>query len=272
MKSFTVILVLFCLSCGADNDGPVKTTEKVTKESAAKQGSADSAVDHCATEGWYGDGECDLFCLEKDVQDCGVDNLAENFCEESCSKRDDPSGWCSDEECVQYCKDNQATWDTPTEKAFQACATEDPLCFITIDQCVDSRKAADTVCEESCSKRDDPSGWCSDEECVQYCKDNQATWDVPTEQAFQACATEDPLCFITIDQCVDSRKIESFCEESCSKRDDPSGWCSDEECIQYCRDNKSSWDVPTEKAFHVCATEDPLCFITIEQCIDSRKE
>ena len=44
----------------------------MTKEEARRNGGkGDNGVDWCALFGWYGDGICDDFCPEPDVQDCG---------------------------------------------------------------------------------------------------------------------------------------------------------------------------------------------------------
>ena len=52
---------------GDDGDDPA-----VTKDQArGSGGKGDNGVDWCERFGWYGDGECDDFCPEPDVEDCG---------------------------------------------------------------------------------------------------------------------------------------------------------------------------------------------------------
>lgn len=61
------------LSCASEDAGEA-TADKETIASEANVGKADWSFDPCTRNGWYGDGECDWFCPQKDT-DCGPATL-----------------------------------------------------------------------------------------------------------------------------------------------------------------------------------------------------
>ena len=69
----TILFALPALSlaaCSNSVSGP-----GVTKDEARALGGVDAnGNDICATEGWYGDGVCDDFCVQPDTKDCPVTN------------------------------------------------------------------------------------------------------------------------------------------------------------------------------------------------------
>ncbi len=207
MKPLITIVVLFCFSCGADLNTPTEVesnpSTQLSKADLIKQGSkADHAVDYCAINGWYGDGVCDAFCLHEDAQDCGSAEVKAE-CAQRCSIRSSVS-CVFDDECLSTCEDGIASWNTQQKDDFQFCLGR-PLCFDTLSNCLGDA-VEEAFCKDACSNRDNQFGWCSDRECVQYCKTNSRTWDNRTEEAFLTCATEDPLCYQTIEDCVSSEK------------------------------------------------------------------
>src|SRR6516225_1927661 len=69
MKPIRIAAALVLAACSSVPDSPV------SKESirALSQGKADrTSRDYCAEYGWYGDGECDDFCPQRDP-DCATD-------------------------------------------------------------------------------------------------------------------------------------------------------------------------------------------------------
>lgn len=66
------LLPLTLLGCGATVSGD-GGDERITKDEARAIGGIDADGDDvCASEGWYGDGECDDFCVESDRLDCDM--------------------------------------------------------------------------------------------------------------------------------------------------------------------------------------------------------
>ncbi len=75
MKKTYASFATLCLlsACTAEtSDG---TTADGDKSAFAAAGKADGARDWCGYYGWYGDGECDTFCLDRD-SDCATDARA----------------------------------------------------------------------------------------------------------------------------------------------------------------------------------------------------
>ncbi|MEZ4254305.1 MAG: Kazal-type serine protease inhibitor family protein [Polyangiales bacterium] len=64
------LLSLLAWGAGCTSDGAADA--QLTKaEASAQQGKSDAGVDYCDEFGWYGDGECDDFCVSPDP-DCGA--------------------------------------------------------------------------------------------------------------------------------------------------------------------------------------------------------
>lgn len=84
MKQCAAFLIMaLALGCGSEAADEAKTAGQPapytpeTKEQAANDqeiGKADWSLDPCEWNGWYGDGECDWFCVKADV-DCAVPTL-----------------------------------------------------------------------------------------------------------------------------------------------------------------------------------------------------
>ena len=67
-RSMLVLGMLVAIGCGGDT-GPTPLT-KAEAHALWADGKADQ-VDLCADTGWYGDGECDVFCGQPDP-DCAT--------------------------------------------------------------------------------------------------------------------------------------------------------------------------------------------------------
>lgn len=192
MKRSVLLLIIFCWSCGSDFVETKEASTAVDKSDYSQKGKADSNVDYCAVFGWYGDGECDTFCQNEDVQDCRENTQ----CEDLCADRADNSCF-DDERCVAACEENS---DAAVED-IRACLGQ-PICYQTLGSCVANRTDI-AFCEDACSEqRDNPNGWCGFDVCVQFCRENHNTWDSTTEATFYTCATEDPVCYSTWDNCM----------------------------------------------------------------------
>lgn len=67
------VLPLTLLACNSTVSGGDGGDDGMTKDEARAIGGVDpEGRDVCASEGWYGDGECDDFCVETDRLDCGI--------------------------------------------------------------------------------------------------------------------------------------------------------------------------------------------------------
>lgn len=142
-------LVLLVVGCsggqttgGGDSEGSV--TDQLKKAAAeARAGSTPPSEDVCASEGWYGDGQCDTFCQDADSRDCTPDGdgfMCALFVEEA-------NGFCS-------------------RRAYDPCISQDPDCSRLADPddfiCPAIGYVPDGVC------KDDPSNPCvylSDPDC-----------------------------------------------------------------------------------------------------------
>lgn len=79
------ISLVFAASCGDDAEPAVQEEEvseeiPETKDEAAtltNQGKGDFSLDICKARDWYGDGECDWYCLRRD-EDCNADPIFED--------------------------------------------------------------------------------------------------------------------------------------------------------------------------------------------------
>ncbi len=70
-------LALVVAGCGADGEPAAESAAPGSKEEVARaevDGKADWSFDICERRGWYGDGECDWFCLRRDP-DCSEEPL-----------------------------------------------------------------------------------------------------------------------------------------------------------------------------------------------------
>lgn len=73
MSRWLWTLGLLCVACGDDggsgDDEPAGPADKEQAAEATEYGKADWSFDVCERNGWYGDAECDWYCLKKDP-DC----------------------------------------------------------------------------------------------------------------------------------------------------------------------------------------------------------
>lgn len=74
MKTFALPTSLFALllaACSSSTEpSDSQSGAAMSKDDARAAGKADQGTDYCEEFGWYGDGECDDFCLQPDP-DCG---------------------------------------------------------------------------------------------------------------------------------------------------------------------------------------------------------
>ena len=96
MKPLALLLSLVALGCAAED-----SSNDISKDEArARVGKGDVALDYCEWLGWYGDGECDDFCLEPDP-DCGTSGDQYCYADEHCG----PDERCNaDEVCLSPCE------------------------------------------------------------------------------------------------------------------------------------------------------------------------
>jgi len=196
-------IILFSFSCTDLNEQTANSDLEFSKADIAKKNTkADSVVDYCQRFGWYGDGECDTFCLHEDVLDCRPE--AEVECAALCQNRE--NNLCVTKlACEDKCRNEIDNWSDDQVEGFAECLGH-PLCYRTVDQCMRTHSTVG-FCEDACSEQEDNQfGWCGATECVQYCWDNIDSWDKPTEQAFLLCANENPLCYQTMENCISYQK------------------------------------------------------------------
>lgn len=62
---------------------------------------------------------------------------------------------------------------------------------------------------------------------------------------------------------------EPECSEGCIREEE--GWCFEaEECTAYCNENTDRWSDGDREAFNACVATDPLCFTSIEDCMQEQ--
>jgi hypothetical protein len=153
-------LVLLSLAAGCGSSGTGSThddTAQLKRDAAEQLMRHPEGPDLCQTHGWYGDGECDEFCPEDDL-DCGI------ACATSTSASD---GQCD---------------------ARDPCAPfNDPDCQDQVD-CSEPPSASDGRCD-----RDDPCAAFRDPDCVVSCPGITLPADLLCS-ATRACAGKDPDC------------------------------------------------------------------------------
>ncbi|MDF3067716.1 MAG: Kazal-type serine protease inhibitor domain protein [Polyangiaceae bacterium] len=142
-------LLLLAVGCSGGQttrggDGGESATQELKRAAAEARASSPRppSGDVCASEGWYGDGECDTFCRDADSKDCTPDSdgfVCALFLEEA-------NGLC-------------------TRRADDPCIGQDPDCAAVVEpaiECPAIAQAPDGVC------KDDPSNVCvylSDPDC-----------------------------------------------------------------------------------------------------------
>jgi len=72
MNRIAVVSLLLVSACGAQVAGPLSKDDVRARGKADEASFHDDGFDYCAAFGWYGDGVCDDFCLNRDP-DCATD-------------------------------------------------------------------------------------------------------------------------------------------------------------------------------------------------------
>ncbi len=197
-------------------------------------------------------------------------------CTAHCETRDEQAvnGWCfSTAECVNFCEGASTDWTADDSQAFATCVEVDPLCFRTVDDCIETPPESSDECSNLCQARTvhEVDGWCYPQaECEADCQSGLGSGD--NADAFATCVTDSPLCYQTVQQCMapDASPPQLDCDATCAGRDDHAidGWCFDSsECAAHCTTNAAAWSTTDAESFAACVGDDPLCFQTPEQCM-----
>ena len=158
--------------------------------------------DQCAENGWYGDGECDLFCPRPDP-DCG----AADICEQN--------GWYGDGECDEFCP------------------RPDPDCE-TFDVCEENGWYNDGECDDLCPRPDpdcqmfdicEENGWYNDGECDTFCPQPDPDCG-ETDWCADLGFYGDGFCDYECPQPDPDCGAQDMCEQN--------GWYGDYECDDFC--------------------------------------
>ena len=136
VRTQSLLLCLLGLSaaCAADSE--------YTREQAnALSGATPEGDDICAMEGWYGDGVCDDFCLERD-EDCGGPSC-EPYEEQVA---DDTSFNCTlDLLCRVVTLDGITIWCQRTSVCGAVVCAEDEYQYDFLEQCMEETSG---ICRE----------------------------------------------------------------------------------------------------------------------------
>ncbi|PKN39530.1 MAG: hypothetical protein CVU63_15530 [Deltaproteobacteria bacterium HGW-Deltaproteobacteria-20] len=153
MKTFALSTSLFALllaACSSSTEpSDSQSGAAMSKDDARAAGKADQGTDYCEEFGWYGDGECDDFCLQPDP-DCGqgCEYDGKHYAPGESFPSSDGCNTCTCGEAGVGCTK-------------RACAPCDPtlMCGQAIT-CVDGKSYPTTCGPANC---DQPMGGCDDE-------------------------------------------------------------------------------------------------------------
>jgi YD repeat-containing protein len=220
------------------------------------------AVDECAQNGWYGDGECDYFCPNFDP-DCAsqVDICAENGwygdgeCDDFCPNLDpdcgqidicDQNGWYGDGECDSFCPRPDPDCQEVDFCALNGwygdgecdtfCPLPDPDCEVN-DICAENGWYGDGECDSFCPLPDPDcdsfedicaiNGWYGDGVCDNFCPepdpDCDFVGDICAENGWYGDGECDEFCPLPDPDC-------DFAGDICAEN----GWYGDGECDEFC--------------------------------------
>lgn len=151
-----------------------------------------------------------------DAGNTATDAMAKSDCDTWCALRapmEETGGWCpiggfgeGEASCVQACEE---LGQTAALEPLQHCIEEDPLCFVTMEQCIlgaerlasctswcdfrDAEHAKEGFCEPSLQSV--PNG-----ECENVCI--RALQDELRADSVQECVRNNPLCFVDLQGCA----------------------------------------------------------------------
>lgn len=97
------LLLVLAMGCGSGASGEPPAAITKDEAAAASEGAADAGIDYCARYGWYGDAECDAFCVLPDP-DCGGEAAR---CFEGAGLAADERASCCEVAGYSYCADEE---------------------------------------------------------------------------------------------------------------------------------------------------------------------
>ncbi|MGE0550502.1 MAG: hypothetical protein AB7O24_04870 [Kofleriaceae bacterium] len=134
----------------------------------------------------------------------------------------------------------------------------------------------DNVCDTFCPSPDPDCGCAAicggareskvcvnDAACLQSCATLYDNAPQAQKEAFVDCITNDPLCFKTAEQCVGSEPALD-CDSLCAGARESKVCFSDAACLASCQGLQAT--DAQQGAYATCVLDDPLCFVTAEQC------
>ena len=140
----------------------------------------------------------------------------------------------------------------------------------------------ETDCSDWCDVRaphEANDGWCPvgaswDGSCIESC--SQAT-DGSRKDVLQRCVEDDPLCFVTLEQCMVSQENAIDCEGWCDARETEhanEGFCEPSlqgspasDCRSVCLTGLA--DGLSRTGLESCIRDDALCFVSLGDCAAS---
>ena len=148
----------------------------------------------------------------------GLEGKADGYgssvdCVDLCNDRaphEQTDGWCpldwgDDSNCVEACETAAQNVDVD---ALEQCVSANPLCFVTLEQCVESLVTTSAGCERWCDER--AINHADDGFCEPFVVDSDATGclescatliDQVPEGNLEECIQDNPLCFVDLGTC-----------------------------------------------------------------------
>lgn len=221
----------------------VSSEPELTKLQASQKGGLVDGEDACAAYSWYGDRECDTFCVDADT-DCAVNPVDPVVCalfieepDKVCSRPDDDPCRMQDPDCTTstepYPGDGDLMCAAYIELADGVCKRKeaDPCRFQDADctavNCSEYMEVSDGVCSRDANdgcRFQDPD--CQDGVvCAAYVEDSDG---VCSRSLRDECRSQDPDCVSN-----PSEGCEKFVEESdgtCGRPDSDPCRLQDPDC------------------------------------------
>lgn len=242
------------VACGDDSPGVTITPTYTKAEAQALNGRSPQGRDICQMMGWYGDGECDAFCVNQDSDcevspECDTNNPCEDgfvcddsgvciaepqtgtcyadvACEEGTYCAFPPSDACGEEGAEGRCKIKPETCDT---EYLPVCGCDG---MTYSNACVAASAgqsvAAEGECQETCHSQEDcESGACVDGVCI----------ELPATCVENAECPTDFFCFFAETDVCGFEGATGTCQikpEVCTEQYDPVCGCDNQTYSNTC--------------------------------------